>query len=117
VQAPALLDAIMYIKHTYPRLQCIISVRTGASSLARARVLNDRRATTNKPDWMEVAAQRPDVTWVPVVRWVVDGNLWTISGVAVGMDRIFGFLEHIYRDHLLTQITNSLGNERHADAS
>jgi hypothetical protein len=37
--------------------------------------LNDRHATTNKPDWMEVAAQRPDVTWVPVVRWVVDGNL------------------------------------------
>jgi transcriptional regulator GlxA family with amidase domain len=91
-EAPALLDAIAYIKHEYPRLQYIISVCTGATLLARAGVLDGKNATTNKQAWAWATSQGPKVHWVPVARWVVDGNIWTTSGVAAGMDGVYAFV-------------------------
>jgi putative intracellular protease/amidase len=91
-EPPALHDAIEYIKHEYPRLQYIISVCTGATLLARAGVLDGKRATTNKKAWAWATSQGPKVDWVPVARWVTDGNVWTTSGVAAGMDGVYAFI-------------------------
>jgi transcriptional regulator GlxA family with amidase domain len=62
------------------------SVCTGAALLARAGVLDGRRATTNKRSFQWVVEQGPKVTWVPVARWVDNGNVVTSSGVSAGID-------------------------------
>lgn len=62
------------------------SVCTGAALLARAGLLDGRRATTNKMAFPWVVAQGPRVTWVPAARWVDEGNVVTSSGVSAGID-------------------------------
>jgi transcriptional regulator GlxA family with amidase domain len=64
----------------------VTSVCTGAALLARAGVLDGRRATTNKFAFDWVVSQGPRVTWVHRARWVVDGKFITSSGVSAGID-------------------------------
>ncbi|KAJ6529622.1 hypothetical protein B0H19DRAFT_968267, partial [Mycena capillaripes] len=55
--------------------------------LALAGVLTGKRATTNKSFYRTIVALMPkDINWVPEARWVVDGNVWTSSGVSAGDD-------------------------------
>ena len=63
-----------------------MSVCTGAALLARAGLLDGRRATTNKAAFHWVASQGPGVRWQKVARWVEDGDIFTASGVSAGMD-------------------------------
>jgi putative intracellular protease/amidase len=66
-------DAVDYIREVYPSLQYIVSVCTGSTLLARAGILDGKRATTNKKNWTWAVATGPKVKWVPG-RWVVDGG-------------------------------------------
>ncbi|KAF7162610.1 hypothetical protein CNMCM5623_007835 [Aspergillus felis] len=79
-----------FIREQYPNLQYLITVCTGADLAARAGVLDGKRATTNKAAWKEIT-QKPTSSktyWVANARWVVDGNIWTTSGVSAGIDAI-----------------------------
>lgn len=74
-----------------------MSVCTGSALLARAGLLNGRRATTNKRAFDWVASQGPKVLWQRRARWVDDGDIVTASGVSAGIDmaghvvsRLFG---------------------------
>jgi putative intracellular protease/amidase len=115
--APQLLDAIAYIKETYPKLKYIISVCTGATLLARAGILDGKHATTNKAAWAWAITQGPNTTWEPVARWVVDGNVWTTSGISAGLDGIYAYVGHIYGEPVSLNISNMLEYERHTNAS
>jgi len=66
--------------------ELVTSVCTGAALLARAGVLDGRRATTNKRAFDWVASQGPRVDWVRKARWVDDGKFVTSSGVSAGID-------------------------------
>jgi transcriptional regulator GlxA family with amidase domain len=116
-RAPDLLEAIAYIKDVYPSLQYIISVCTGATLLARAGVLDGRKATTNKWAWAWATSQGPNVTWIPHARWVVDGNAWTTSGVSAGIDGVLAFVSDVYGEGTTNSTSIALEYERHTDPS
>ncbi len=84
---PRLLDWIARHAQT---AEFILSVCTGSALLAKAGVLDHRRATTNKAAFSWVCEQGPNVDWVPQARWVEDGPFLTSSGVSAGMDMALG---------------------------
>lgn len=85
-----------FLVSRYPSLKYLVSVCTGSATLARAGLLDGRKATSNKAAWSWVMTHGKNVTWVPTARWVVDGNVWTSSGVAAGMDMTYAFLREYF---------------------
>lgn len=79
-----------FVASRFAEAQYVLSVCIGATTLARAGLLNGRRATTNKSAWKWATDERQgaNITWVPNARWVEDGKVWTSSGVAAGMYNI-----------------------------
>lgn len=72
------------------------SVCTGAAILARAGLLDGRKATTNKLAYKWVTGHSNKVSWVGHARWVVDGKYVTSSGVSAGTDMALALVEKIY---------------------
>lgn len=70
----------------------VLSVCTGSALLAKAGVLNGKRATSNKLSWQWVILQSDNVHWIKQARWVVDDKFYTSSGVSAGMDMALGFI-------------------------
>lgn len=68
------------------RAEIVASVCTGSALLAKAGLLDGRRATTNKLAFDWVTSQGPAVQWERRARWVEDGKFFTSSGVSAGMD-------------------------------
>src|SRR5207244_9790209 len=73
-----------WIRRRSEQTSIVASVCTGAALLARAGVLDGRRATTNKFSFSGVVEQGPKVEWVREARWVEDGKFATSSGVSAG---------------------------------
>ncbi|KAJ5505690.1 DJ-1 domain, InhA-type [Penicillium expansum] len=115
VSSPAIEEAIVYIRNVYPQLSYLITVCTGAGLAARAGVLDGRRATTNKMAWAEITGLGVNVDWVPRARWVVDGNVWSSSGVSAGIDVTLAWIEAVYGSELARTISNSMEYTRHED--
>ncbi|KAJ7866453.1 class I glutamine amidotransferase-like protein [Mycena olivaceomarginata] len=91
-------EEIDFLRAQAPKAKYILSVCSGALQLAVSGVLSGKRATTNKAFYRvitEVASTAKDIEWVPKARWVIDGNVWTSSGVAAGSDMALAFLEHL----------------------
>jgi transcriptional regulator GlxA family with amidase domain len=94
----------------------VTSVCTGASLLARAGLLDGRRATTNKAVFGWVTSQGPRVTWVPEARWVHDGRFSTSSGVSAGIDMTLDLIaKHVAVD-TSEALARAMEYEWHRDA-
>lgn len=81
-----------------PALDYMMTVCTGASVLARTGKMEGRNATTNKAafNWVKSVEHADKVNWIAKARWVVDGNLWTSSGVSAGTDMTLAWIEEVY---------------------
>ena len=106
-------STIEFVRKTYPKLRYLITVCTGSGIAARAGVLDGKKATTNKAAWKSVVVLGPKTNWIPHARWVVDGNIWTSSGVSAGIDAAFDFIERIYGNETATKVANAMEYERH----
>ncbi|KAK7035992.1 DJ-1 protein-PfpI domain-containing protein [Favolaschia claudopus] len=79
-----------------PKAKYICSVCGGSLILAVVGLLSGKKATTNKALYRPIVAASPkDIEWVAKARWVIDGNVWTSSGVSAGTDMAIAFTEHL----------------------
>lgn len=108
-----------FIASRYERAKYVLSVCTGATTLARAGLLNGKRATTNKSawDWATSSRHGANVTWVPNARWVTNEKIWTSSGVAAGMDMMYAFLSFYYGSEHVNTTMNGIEYAPHTDPS
>jgi AraC family transcriptional regulator, transcriptional activator FtrA len=74
------------LRRAHRRGRRIVSLCTGAFILARAGLLDGRRATTHWADCETFAHQHPLVEVDPNVLYVDDGELLTSAGSAASID-------------------------------
>ncbi|KAG5734027.1 hypothetical protein E4T56_gene5172 [Termitomyces sp. T112] len=115
--SPHIQDAIEFTKKVYPKLKYLITVCTGSVIAAQAGVLDGKRATTNKRAWGWATSMSKQVKWVPHARWVVDGNVWTSSGVSAGLDVAFAWIGEVFGEETAREVADVLEYERHMDSS
>ncbi len=93
VENPAMLD---HLRRLHATAEYTASICTGSALLARAGLLDGRRATTNKLSFDFPVSQGPQVDWARRARWVEDGNIFTASGVSAGMDMALALISRIW---------------------
>jgi putative intracellular protease/amidase len=76
--------------------EATMSVCSGSAILAKAGLLDGRRATSNKVFFSLATGQSEKVSWVPEARWVEDGPFVTASGVSAGTDMALGVIANLY---------------------
>ncbi|KAF3480407.1 DNA repair protein REV1 [Arthroderma uncinatum] len=88
--------AIQLTRKLYPSVKYLFSICTGAKILAAAGLLDGKKATTNKRSFDASTKPYPQVQWQRSARWVVDGNIWTSSGISAGTDAMISFIGTVY---------------------
>jgi putative intracellular protease/amidase len=92
VNNQAVLD---WLVRASAKTELTTSVCTGAALLAKAGILDGRRATTNKAAFHWVSSQSDQVEWIKEARWVEDGKFFSSSGVSAGTDMALGVIAHL----------------------
>ena len=95
----------------------VCSVCTGSLLLARAGLLDGRKATTNKQFFGLTEIESADIDWQPEARWVQDGKLFTSSGVSAGMDMALALIQHLLGPETAEAIAVSAEYSWHRDAA
>ncbi|UPK91173.1 hypothetical protein LCI18_002108 [Fusarium solani-melongenae] len=93
---PTVVNSIVkFIQKQYPGLKYLVTVCTGSGITSLSGLLDGKKATT--------------------ARWVVDGNIWTSSGVCSGIDLMFGFVKEVYGEKIAQDIAVWMEYQRHED--
>ena len=112
VNNPVLLSALRKLADTAPY---VASICTGAAVLAKAGLLDGRKATTNKKSFKWVTSQGEKVSWVAQARWVEDEKYFTSSGVSAGMDMALALIERIFGHETAINVANAAEYEWNSD--
>jgi transcriptional regulator GlxA family with amidase domain len=94
-----------------------MSVCSGSAILAKAGLLDGRRATSNKQFFDLARAQSAAVTWVEQARWVEDGPFATSSGVSAGTDMALAVIAKIYGKQMAQEIADATEYEWQQDST
>lgn len=101
-------EVVRWLRNIAGRIRRIGSVCTGAMLLARAGLLDGRRATTHW-NWCEVLVRRAPRTDVdPNPIFVRDENVYTSAGVTAGMDLALALVEEDHGSKLALQVARNL---------
>ncbi len=101
-------EAVRWLKRISPRIRRVGSVCTGAMLLARAGLLDGRRATTHW-NWCQTLVKRAPRARVerdPI--FVRDENVYTSAGVTAGMDLALALVEEDHGSRLALQVARNL---------
>lgn len=101
VENSALLD---FLRERTQSAEITMSVCTGSAILAKAGLLDGRRATSNKQLFKHATEQSDKVHWVAEARWVEDGPYVTSSGVSAGTDMALAVISRLYGRERAEQI-------------
>lgn len=94
---------VAWLREHAPRARRLVSVCTGAVLLARAGLLDGRRATTHWAYCDTLARNHPEVEVDPEPIYVRDGHVVTSAGVTAGIDLALALVEEdLGRDTALT---------------
>ena len=93
----------------------VTAVCTGSALLARADILDGRKATTNKRAYDWATSQSDKVYWIKQARWVEDGKFFTSSGVSAGMDMSLGLIARLLGEDVAEQVATWTEYEWHRD--
>lgn len=89
-------EVLNWISNQAAQAKYIASVCTGSALLAKAGVLDGKKATTNKAAFSWVSSQGPNTQWVGKARWVQDGNIFSSAGVSAGIDMSLALIAEIW---------------------
>jgi transcriptional regulator GlxA family with amidase domain len=106
---------VEWLQKRAERAEIVMSVCSGSALLARAGLLDGRRATSNKRYFSFAVAQGPKVQWVKEARWVDDGNRVTSSGVSAGIDMALHVVARLYGTDAAEKIANGTEYQWHRD--
>lgn len=101
-------EVVRWLRKIAGQIRRVGSVCTGAMLLARAGLLDGRRATTHW-SWCEVLIRRAPRTSVdPEPIFVRDENVYTSAGVTAGMDLALALVEEDHGSQLALQVARNL---------
>ncbi|MFK7835826.1 MAG: DJ-1/PfpI family protein [Sulfitobacter sp.] len=107
---------LAWLRTTSAHAECVMGVCTGTILLGMSGVLDGRRATTNKMDFLETVPLAPEVNWVKEARWVEDGKFFTSSGVSAGMDMALAVMAKLFGMDMADRLALGSEYEWHKDA-
>ena len=114
LENPAMLD---FLRRRTATAEVTMSVCSGSAILAKAGLLDGRRATSNKQFFDLARAQSAAVRWVEQARWVEDGPFATSSGVSAGTDMALAVIAKIYGKQMAQEIADSTEYEWQQDST
>jgi len=82
-----------WIRQAAPNTERVVSICGGAMLLAKAGLLDNRRATTHWRLLEQMQTQFPAVTVEKGPIYLQDGNIWTSAGVSSGFDLTLALVE------------------------
>ena len=114
VDNAALID---WLRQRASSAEVVMTVCSGTALLARAGLLDGRRATTNKMFFHEVTEQGPRVEWVREARRVEDGKYATSSGVSAGIDMALAVIAKLSGQQVSDSLAVATEYDWHRDAA
>jgi transcriptional regulator GlxA family with amidase domain len=109
----AMLD---WLRARAEKAEIVMSVCSGSAILAKAGLLDGRRATSNKRYFQFAVDAGPQVNWVRKARWVDDGDRVTSSGVSAGIDMALHVVERLYGTQMAEGVASGTEYQWHRDA-
>jgi putative intracellular protease/amidase len=106
-----------FLRERAGRAELTLSVCTGSALLARAGLLDGRRATSNKVFFSLARSQSDRVEWIEKARWVEDGRFVTSSGVSAGIDMSLAVIAKLYGDERARLVAEMTEYEWQSDPS
>jgi transcriptional regulator GlxA family with amidase domain len=96
------------IQRASARARRVASVCTGAFLLARAGLLDGRRAVTHWGSCEDLARRHPNVRVETDPIFVRDGDVWTSAGVTAGLDLTLALVEDDHGRDVALQVARSM---------
>ncbi len=110
-------ELMEWIRQSSENAERVMAVCTGTVLLGMTGVLDGRKATTNKLDFIETVPLAPNVDWVKEARWVEDGKFFTSSGVSAGMDMALAVVADLFGMDTAEQTAKTSEYVWHKDAT
>ena len=99
---------VNWLRRISPQLRRVGSICTGAFLLARAGLLDGRRATTHWKYCDRLARRYPAIRIDPDPIFIRDGNVYTSAGVTAGMDMALALVEEDVGSAVALQVAREL---------